>query len=167
MTEQYKFQNRAEYIKTLDSILPAEFEQKRDVGNSTHCYYPQAIKEAIADNMFHYWNVIDEKYQLLSNELVCTVKIAFMPGYQEADEQFCTGSAAVPVQMDAQSKPSDFPAKKKLNALEYNLPAVRSEAMSNALGTLGNIFGRNLNRKLNQTQKLQSTFTFRKHGKTD
>ena len=163
MNETYKFSNRAEYIKSLDSILPPDFVQKRDVGSGTHAYYPQAIKESVADMIFQYWNVIDEKYMLLANELVCTVKIAFLPNYPESYEQICTGSAAIPVQMDAQSKPSDFPAKKKLNALEYNLPAVRSEAMSNALGTLGNIFGRNLNRKLNQKQKLESNFTFRKH----
>jgi len=162
--EDYKFKNRAEYIAALDSIMPKEYEQTRDVGNgSTHRYYPQAIKEAIADDLFHQWNVINEQYINIANEMLCTVKLLIIPNYPGAQEFMCTGSAATPIQMDSGAKVTDFPHKKKKNALEYNTPSVRSEAIGNALGTLGNIFGRNLNRKLNSKQNLSSEFTIRKH----
>ncbi len=163
MKELYKFKNRDEYIKALDSVMPDTFIQSRDVGSTKHRYIPAAIKEAIADDLFHYWNITDEKYTIIVNELICTVKITFIPSYPSADEIFCTGSAAIPIQMDANSKITDFPAKKKTNALEYNLPSVRSEAISKALGTLGNIFGRNLSRKLNKKQNIADGFTIRSH----
>lgn len=163
MEDQYRFKNRAEFIKAMDSVLPEEYIQKRDIGSKVHVYYPAAIKEAVADSFFQYWNIVDEKYTILVNEIVCTVKIAYMPAYPGADELFCTGSAATPIQMAKDSIVSDFPAKKKLNALEYNLPSVLSEATSKALGRLGNIFGRNLDRKLNQTTSLSADFTLRQH----
>lgn len=162
-TELYRFKDRSEYVKALDSILPDNFVQKRSIPSGTHKYYPAPIKEAVADDLFQYWNIIDEKYTIIVNELVCTIKITFVPSYSSADEIFCTGSAAVPIQMDANSSVSSFPNNKKKNALEYNLPSVRSEAISNALGTLGNIFGRNLNRKVNKDTFLPADFTIRKH----
>lgn len=163
MEEQYRFKTRAEFIKAMDSILPEEYIQERSIGSKKHRYYPAPIKEAVADSFFQYWNIVDEKYTILVNEIVCTVKVAYMPAYPGADELFCTGSAATPIQMDANSKVSDFPTKKKLNALEYNLPSVISEATSKALGRLGNIFGRNLDRKLNKNTSLAADFTLRKH----
>lgn len=164
MEDLYKFKNRGEYIKALDSILPESYIQTRKVASGTHKYYPAPIKEAVADDLFHYWNVIDESYTALYNEILCTVKIVYCPSYPGADELFCTGSASTPVQMDANSDLSNFPNNKKKNALEYGVPNVQTEAISNALGRLGNIFGRNLNRKINKDTYLPDNFTIRKHN---
>ena len=166
MEELYKFKDRNEYVKALDSVMPDKFVMKRDIPSGVHKYLPMAIKEAVADNIFQYWNIIDEKYTIIANELIATIKIVFVPAYPSADELFCTGSASVPIQMDKGGKISDFPNNKKRNALEYNLPSVRSEAASNALGTLGNIFGRNLSRKLSPNNSLPVDFSFRKHTET-
>ena len=57
-----------------------------------------------------------------------------------------TGVAAKPIQQDKDMSASSFPVGKKVNALEYNTPATRSAAVSNALTNFANIFGRNLNR---------------------
>ena len=150
MTEKYRFKNREAFIKALDSVLAEQFIQERDIGNNRkHRYYPVAIKDAIADNIFQYWNVIDEKYNILQGMLVCTVKLGYVPSYPSADEQFCTGSAAVLIQSTK-------------NALEYQLPAVRSEASGCALGSLGNVFGRNLSRKLKKDIDIPDDFSLRK-----
>jgi hypothetical protein len=159
--EKFLFENREAYLKKMDSLLPDDFKQVRNVGSGTHVYYPHVIKEAVADMMFRYWNIVDEKYAIMVNELVCTVKVVFLPDYPDAQEQSCTGSASTPIQMDSGAKPSDFPAKKKINSLEYNLPSVRTEAVSNAFHSLGNIFGRNLNRLLNSKDKVSPDFSFR------
>ena len=149
--EIYRFKNRVEYIKALDKILPDKFVQGRDIGNGkTHCYYPIGIKEAVADDIFLEWNVNDEKYNELRGMLICTIKLNYTPSYPGAEELFCTGSAAVLIQ-------------DKKNALEYQLPAVESEAVGRALGKLGNIFGRNLSRKLNKNVALPPDYTIRKH----
>lgn len=169
MTElNYKFSTREAYLKALDSVMPDNYIQKRDLGGGkVSKYLPAPIKEAIADDFFIYWNVVDEKYQLIANELICTVKLVFLPSYPGSDELFCTGTAAVPVQMDAGAKIIDFPAKKKTNALEYNVPGVRTEAMSKALETLGNIFGRNISRKINKNTDLPNNFKIRNHGQSN
>ena len=162
--ESYKFKNRQEYIKVLDSTMPDKYIQSRSLGASgVHKYLPQVIKEAIADDIFYSWNVIDENYTIITNELLCTVKIAYQPNYPDASEYICTGSAATPIQMESQSKISDFPLKKKKNALEYNAPSVRTEAIGNAFNLLGNIFGRNLSRKLNSSHAVSPSFKMRKH----
>ena len=159
--EFYNFSTRADYLKALDQTLPEKFVQKRNVASGVYKYYPQAIKEALADKMFHSWHVIEEKYFNIANELCCTVKICYTPDYPGAEEFFCTGSAAIPIQMDAGSKPEAFPEGKKLNSCEYNMPAVRSEAISNALNLIGNIFGRMLSRKLNKNEYIAPNFKLR------
>lgn len=146
--EKFKFKTREEYLTVLDSVLPDNYIVKRDIGGKSHKYIPIPIKQAMADNLFHQWNVIDENYNIMINELICTIKMQYTPGYTNAEICFCTGSASVPIQMDSGAKMHDFPAMKKKNALEYNLPGVRQEAIGNALETLGNIFGRSLNRKI-------------------
>ena len=146
--EIYRFENRQDYLNALDSVMPNDYIKERKLsGSNVHHYIPQEIKESIADDIFFSWHIVDENYILIANEVVCTIKLQYQPNYPGADEYFCTGSAATPVQMIAGSKVTDFPAKKHLNALEYNIPSVRSEAIGNSFNSLGNIFGRNLNRK--------------------
>lgn len=165
--EHYKYKTREEYLTVLDSILPDNYIVKRDIGSGkTHTYIPVAIKQAIADDIFHQWNIIDENYFNMINEIVCTVKIQYMPNYPGADFLFCTGSAAVPIQTDSGSSISNFPNSKKKNALEYNIPGVRQEACGNALETLGNIFGRSLNRKIGKL-KLSADFKIRNFNKKE
>jgi len=163
--ETFQFSNRQEYIETLDSVMPDNYIMKRNLGaGKTATYLPVPIQEAIADMMFQEWNIIDEKYDILINEIVCTVKISYVPSYPGANEQFCTGSAAIAIQMDSKSTISDFPKNKKLNALEYNLPGVRKRAEGTALENIGNIFGRNIGRKLDKDTSLESNFKIRKYG---
>ncbi len=166
MEEKYKFKNREEYIKALDSTLPDKFIKERDIGKKEkHRYIPSAIQQAVADDLFHYWNVTKEDYNNIVNELICTVSLTYVPGYPGATELYCTGSASKPIQMKSNSKATDFPANKIINALEYGLPSARSVAINNAFGTIGNIFGRNLARKLNKDENVPDDFTIRKHAK--
>lgn len=157
-TVVHRFESMQAYLRALNTPLPEKWKKDRDLPNGKYYYYPAPIKEAVADAMFHYWNVIDEKYSLIANELLCTVTLQYMPDYPGAFEQTCTGSAATPVQMDSGAKVSDFPAKKKKNALEYNAPSVKSEAVGNALNGLGNCFGRNVGRKISNTEFMPEDF---------
>ncbi|MBT3209129.1 MAG: hypothetical protein HN704_14720 [Bacteroidetes bacterium] len=137
-TEQFTYKNREQYLKALDHEPPKSYFKIRKLGGAKeHTYIPGAIKEAFADAMFHQWNVFDEKYTFLGADFaVCTVKITYIPSFPGSNEQQCTGSAAVPIQGSSG------------NALEYQIPAIRAEAISNALQSLGNIFGRNVGRKI-------------------
>lgn len=157
-TTTHHFETMQDYIRALNTPLPEGYKKFREITTGKHFYYPAPIKEATADVMFHYWNVINENYSLLANELLCTVTIQYLPDYPGAFEQTCTGSAAVPVQMDSGSFVKDFPAKKKKNALEYNVPSVKSEAIGNALNGLGNCFGRNVGRKISKNELMPEDF---------
>ena len=157
MEESYKFKNRTEYQKALDSVIMEKDVQERDLdksGTKKHRYFPVVIKEAVADYIFQYWNVIDEKYNVIDGMLVCTIKLVYMPDYPTADELFCTGSAATLIQSNK-------------NSLEYQLPAVESEAIGRALAKLGNIFGRNLARVLKEGIDIPDSFTLRGEKKEE
>jgi len=148
-TEKYRFADHESYQKKLMQAPPSEGIKTRKLGGGkTSTYEVIEVKEAIADVIYREWNVVDEKYMNVLNEVVCTVKILALPDYPGADHITFTGSASKAVQTDKGSKVHEFPLGKKSNALEYCLPAARSEAIGNAFSSLGNIFGRNLNREV-------------------
>jgi hypothetical protein len=158
----FRFSSREEYLKALDNKMPEDYYNFREIPNQApQPYLPVPIQQALADDLFHYWNVTDERYIVIANELVCTVRLTYMPSYPDAEELYCTGTAAGAIQMGQGAKVGDFPLKKKINALEYNLPAKRSAAIGCALETLGNIFGRNLGRKISKDKLLAADFTIR------
>ncbi|MGB0881874.1 MAG: hypothetical protein ACPGSO_02895 [Vicingaceae bacterium] len=149
MEELYRYKNVEEYKKTI-SVKPQErwFDSRNLGGGKSATYIPIAVKEALADRIFREWNVIDERHDVILNEIVYRVKIQALPDYPNAEHIFFTGTAAKPIQQHKDSSPESFPIGKKGNALEYCLPAARSEAIANALETLGNLFGRNVGRKV-------------------
>lgn len=151
MEAKFKFPNRERYLETLDSILPESYIQTRKHGANSTKYYPAAIKQSVADDIFHYWNVVDENYFFIDGQIACTVKLLYMPNYPNAEEHYCTGSAGAPLGEAG-------------NSTEYKVPSTRMEAIANALQTLGNIFGRNLHRQIAKGVKLPTNYTIRKHG---
>ena len=79
---------------------------------------------------------------------MCTVKIVYTPDYPDANELFCTGTATVLLNS----------AK---NNMEFQQPSTRSEAIGLAFKNLGNVFGRNLSRKLDKNNSVPDDFNFR------
>lgn len=151
MSDQIKlihyFASEEAYNEALLKPPATAWLKSRDIGGGKKSgYLPIHNQEAIADLMFRQWEVVDEKYFVVVNEICCTIKLRILPDYPDAEERFPTGSAANPIQTDSGSTASHFPTGKKSNSLQYNLPAVRSLAISNCLETLGNVFGRNVSR---------------------
>lgn len=152
---KYNFSNDEEYKKALKASPKQDWVEKRSLGGSKKSsYIPLYIQTALADKLFQQWDVVDEDFRIVHNEIVYVVKIEYQPSYPGAELRRCTGVGAKPIQCDSSSVPSLFPKGKKTNALEYNAPAARSAAISNAFTTLGNIFGRNLNRNTNNNFSL-------------
>ena len=69
-----------------------------------------------------------------------------LPSYPNADYRIVTGTGATPIQAKSGSLIEKFPRGKLTNSLEYCAPKARTSAISNALSTMGNVFGRNLGR---------------------
>jgi len=164
--EDYRFANKKEYNAALDMFISKKHIKERDIGygKDKHKYLPIHIKEPLADYVFAEWNVIEENYKIIqgpkyeqkkengklvkkvvgvNDYILYTVKLLYVPDYPGAEEKFCTGTAAKLVQATN-------------NCYEYQLPGVRSDAISNALQGLGNIFGRNLPRSLSDTFSLRA-----------
>lgn len=143
----HNFKNREEWQTAINKAPASVLIKTRSLGaGKSSSYLPIEYQQALQDVFFDEFDIIDEKYQVIFNEIICTVKCQGVPSYPGADFRIFTGSGSKPIQCNAGSVVEKFPKGKKTNALEYNLPAARTTALSKALETVGNIFGRNLGR---------------------
>lgn len=146
--ENYRYKDHEEYSLKLNRPPEEGWIKNRTIGGGRSIDYTSIeVKEAIADVIFREWNVVHENYVPVLNEIVGTVKIIALPDYPGADHITFTGSASKPIQCKAGSDPAEFPKGKLPNALQYCLPACRSDAIGCAFESLGNIFGRNVSRE--------------------
>lgn len=146
--KEYRFKDEAAWKNELQKNPKPEYIKERDLGgNRKSRYIPLFVQEALADIFFRQCNVTEEKYQMICNELLCTVTIHLLPDYPGSEMEYITGTGAKPIQQVKNSSPAAFPEGKISNSLEYNAPAARAAAKSNALTSYANVFGRNLGRK--------------------
>jgi len=145
----YSFASKREFDEWIRKAPKAEWVKSRKLGGVKKSHYvPIGVMQALTDYAFQEINIIDENYKVIINEILCTVKIEYTPSYPFAETRVATGTATKPIQCSSGSIPLTFPKGKIINSLEYNAPAARSAALSNAVASLGNIFGRNLGREL-------------------
>jgi len=155
--EEYRFSNFKEWKEALLKSPNAKWFKTRSLGGGkVATYVPIEIKEAVMDVMFREWYVADEKYYNVLNELICTVKIQALPDHPDSDWVSFTGSASKAIQCKKNSIPELFPKGKIANAMEYVLPASRSVAIGKAFETLGNVFGRNIQRDVKNGYKFST-----------
>ena len=159
--EKYLFENFEEYRNYLNEAPLEKWIQNRSLGKKNHQFLPLFIMQGNADLIFREWQVIEEKPLSVSNGVAFTVKIAAVPDYPGAETIYFTGSAAVQF-------------KGASNHIEFDLPNARERAVGKAFATLGNIFGRNLNRtyKVNsggllKTVGVNSGFSLREKPKNE
>jgi len=152
METEFTFKNELEFKKFLDKAPETEWLQIRELGaGKKHIYLPLFIQEANADLCFRNWQVVNEEYMAIQGGVMCTVKIQALPDFPNAEYITFTGTAGIPF-------------KSTKNAIEYDVPNSRERAIGKAFQTLGNIFGRSLNRTYNDSngrkQKIKRGFTF-------
>lgn len=149
-TEQkHSFKNAQEYQKALSAAPNSNWIEERSLGSGRKSIYmPTEHKESLIDIFFDEFNIIDLKFEMVVNEIMCVLKIQYLPSYPNADYRTSCGVAAKAIQCKANSIAYRFPRGKITNALEYNSPAAKTAAIGNALSSIGNVFGRNLNRKV-------------------
>ena len=144
---RHNFKNRQEWRMALNEAPKDSWILKRSLGGGkSSSYVPIPIQQALADIFFDEFDVIDCRVEQIENEVVCTVKIQVLPSYPHSEHRIISGTGAKPITMSSGSKAQDFPKGKLTNSLEYCVPNARSSAISNALDTFANIFGRNLGR---------------------
>jgi len=126
-------------------------------------YLPIGYVEEKLDYYFNLWKTTDFQWSVVVNEIVCSIQLhVFNPIAGMWIER--TGTAAVQIQLSAQyevidgkrvKKPVDVMdvSKKIANTLQKDFPHAKAEAIKNAAKSLGNIFGRNLNRDIEDQTK--------------
>lgn len=95
-------------------------------------YLPIGKQESLADFLFSHWDTSDLKYQELGEgAVIATIKLFYTPDYPNAEERTAVGSI------------SGKPSAKQAEGFAGKL---KSQALSNAFESIGNIFGRNTGR---------------------
>lgn len=123
-----------------------EVKINKHAGNSA--YLPISFIEMTLDEMFFgQWDVVDFKYQVIANEIVGSV-VLVVENPITGREIRRTGAASVMIQMTRGSSVLDVGSKIK-NTLVKDFPHLKSSCISNAAKSLGKLFGRDLNRSLN------------------
>lgn len=91
------------------------------------------------------WNVEVKDVKVLGNAVVCTVSVRFFHWHFKT---WVTrdGVGACPIEVKSGASPVDF-SQINAKALTKNVPVAKSEAFKNACKSIGNLFGRHLNRK--------------------
>lgn len=144
---EHNFKSRADWREALNKAPNDSWMKKRTLGGGrSSTYVPIPIQQALADVFFDEFDVFDESYMQIENEIICTVKIQILPSYPHSEHRVISGSGAKPIAASSGSKAESFPKGKITNSLEYCAPNARASAISNALDTFANIFGRNLGR---------------------
>lgn len=164
---EFNFKDKRSWQSALNKAPNSKLLKTRRLGgNKTHTYLPIEFQQALQDVFFDEFDVIDERYFVIENELVCTLKCKGLPSYPFADYRIFTGSAACPIQTKSGSDVAKFPKGKITNALEYNLPKARTASISKTLETIGNIFGRNLGRAVESNYNMTERIKKKKNAKS-
>lgn len=93
------------------------------------------------------WNVEVIDTKILGNSVCCTVRVKFFHWHFKT---WITrdGVGACPIEVKSGASPVDF-TQINAKAISKNLPVAKTEAFKNACKSIGNLFGRGLNRKFN------------------
>jgi hypothetical protein len=145
--ETFNFKSKEDWKDAINKAPNESWVKSRTLGGGKSSQYiPIPIQQALADIIFDEFDVVDEKYKQIENEILCTVKISCLPSYPNAEHRIITGTGAKPIAAKSGSLVHKFPQGKIPNSIEYCAPNARTSAIGNALATFGNVFGRNLGR---------------------
>lgn len=145
--ETHRFKSKDAWRDAINQAPKESWVKSRSLGaGKSSSYIPIPIQQALADIVFDEFDVFEEHYQQIENEILCTVKISCLPSYPNAEHRIISGTGAKPIAAKSGSLVHKFPLGKIPNSLEYCAPNARTSAIGNALATFGNVFGRNLGR---------------------
>lgn len=123
---------------------PANVKTNKYAGNSR--YLEIGYLEALLDRHFLTWDLRIDSVQLILNAIVVNVTIECMT--VAGNKITRSGVGASEVQTVKGAKVLDITTIGS-KALEKNVPIAKATAVKNAIQTLGNAYGRNLNRNFN------------------
>lgn len=155
--EIVNFKTKQDWKDALNKAPNDGWVKSRSLGlGKSSQYIPIPIQQALADVFFEEFDVFEEHYTQIENEILCTVKISCLPSYPNSEHRIISGTGAKPISAKSGSLVHKFPQGKITNSLEYCAPNARTSAIGNALATFGNVFGRNLGRAVSTGYNMSS-----------
>lgn len=123
---------------------PREFDRTPDNRAS---FLPISFVEMTLDELFlGQWELSEVHTQQIFNEVVGTgILTVWHPITGRPIKR--AGFGAVVITQDKDASIADFNMTKKKNALDLTFPKLKAEIVKNAAGSLGKVFGRDINRK--------------------
>ena len=134
-----------EFRAQLNTPPAASEEQTNKLANNS-LYLPIAVIEAKLDAIYSgLWKTHSYTQQVIGNEVTGSLILeVFHPAGQWISR---IGTASVMVQMHKGSEVSEGISAKIKNTLVKDIPHLKSECLKNAAKSLGDAFGRSLNRQ--------------------
>lgn len=90
------------------------------------------------------WNIEVVDSKIMGNSICCTVRVRFFHWHYKTWISR-DGVGACPIEVSKGASPVDF-TQINAKAISKNLPVAKTEAFKNACKSIGNLFGRHLNR---------------------
>jgi hypothetical protein len=140
------------FTKTVLSAIPQESEIAINKAAKGAKFLPISFVENTLDEIFFgAWETTDFKCQVVANEIIGWLQLrVYHPILKIWISR--TGCAAVQIQMTSKQNGGDGDItnvrNKIINTLEKDFPHLKAECLKNAARSLGKIFGRDLNRTL-------------------
>lgn len=130
------------FLKMLYQQPPQNMIQHRQ----NYRYVPISYIESTLDRLFlGRWKTDNFQWSSQVNEMVGSIDLhVFNPVTKDWITR--TGTAAIAIRQKRDSKVDDFIQTKLKNALEQDFPHLKADCIKNAAGSLGVVFGRDLNR---------------------
>lgn len=112
------------------------------------------VETSLDELFFGLWETTNFKYQVISNEVTASIELRF---FHPIAKTWITRSGAASISIMVDKAPEGLAGQernrwaldvsnKKPNALDMGLPKLKADCIKNACQSLGNIFGRNINR---------------------
>lgn len=152
-----KMQN---FTKKLNQAPPAESIDRTADGNASTVLISH-IEMTLDEYFFGMWSMENFKWAVITNEIVASIDLIVIHPVTGTPIKR-VGAAAIQIQVD--KVPDDIKgdskkrnqwandtANKKPNALDMGFPKLKAECLKNAANSLGELFGRSLNRKKKDT----------------
>lgn len=134
------------YRQLLDKEPPGSWVKTHPMVRNLQ-YLPIDKVEMLLDRLFKNWSVEVIDYRVIANSICVHLRLRVVD--YEGSERVFDGFGAAPIQTKSGASPIDHSAI-LTDAVMKALPAAKSFALKDAAEHLGNIFGRNLGRKISE-----------------
>jgi hypothetical protein len=138
------------FLDKLNKLPDADSIDKTPDGNASTILISH-IEMLLDEYFFGLWETENFKWAVIANEIVGSIDLCFYHPVTGLRMRR-TGAAAIVVMVNKGTNPLDV-ANKKANALDMGFPKLKSECLKNAANSLGKLFGRDLNRKKQDSYK--------------